>query len=328
MTEPSSAHALVSLPETPVLPSTHVSRYANNAKATNTRKAYRVDWDAFVLWCDTHGRSPMPATPETLVEYLEGLADTGAKVATIKRRLSSISVAHQMRGHEHDNPTRSGLVTTSMQGIRRTLGTAQTQKTPLVTAELARLVAACEQLSQPLAAARDRALVLIGCSGGFRRSELVALNVADITETANGLELTLHHSKTDQEGAGAVVAVPYGSHPHTCPVRSLHAWLGLSGISEGPIWREIDRHGTLGAGRLHADSVARIIKRACTLAGLDPAGYSGHSLRSGMATAAAAGGAPERAIMRQGRWTSRAMVDRYVRHGTLWQECAAAYMGL
>jgi integrase len=123
-----------------------------------------------------------------------------------------------------------------------------------------------------------------------------------------------------------VVAVPYGSHPHTCPVRSLRAWLTLSGINAGPIWREIDRHGNLGAGRLHADSVAHIIKRTCALAGLDPARYSGHSLRSGMATSAAAGGAPERAIMRQGRWSSRAMVDRYVRHGTIWQECA--YMGL
>ncbi len=177
-------------------------------------------------------------------------------------------------------------------------------------------------------AARNRALLLVGCSGGFRRSELLAIDVADIVETKDGLELSLRRSKTDQEAAGAVVAVPYGSHPQTCPVRSLCAWLTLSGISEGPLWREIDRHGNLGDERLHADSVARIIKRTCALAGLDPARYSGHSLRSGMATAAAAGGAPERAIMRQGRWTSRAMVDRYIRHGTIWQECAAAYMGL
>lgn len=230
-----------------------------------------------------------------------------------------------MRGYEHDNPARSSLVTTSMQGIRRTLGTAQTQKAPLVTAELTRLVAACGQQS-PLMAARNRALLLIGGSGGFRRSELVALDVADIVETKDGLELTLRRSKIDQEGAGAVVAVPYGSHPHTCPVRSLRAWLALSGISEGPIWREIDRQGNLGDRRLHTDSVARIIKRTCALARLDPARYSGHSLRSGMATSAAAGGAPERAIMRQGRWTSRAMVNRYVRHRTVWQECAAAYM--
>jgi site-specific recombinase XerD len=156
MNQPSTALAQMS--ETP-----------NNAKAENMRKAYRIDWDDFLLWCDLHGRQPMPATPETVLEYLESLADAGAKVATIKRRLSSISVAHQMRGHENANPTRSGLVTTSMQGIRRTLGTAQTQKAPLVTAELTRLVAACDQQS-PLMAARNRALLLVGCSGGFRRS--------------------------------------------------------------------------------------------------------------------------------------------------------------
>jgi site-specific recombinase XerD len=326
MNHPSTA--LARLPETPRLPSTRVSRYAQSAKAENTRKAYRVDWDDFVLWCDLHGRQPLPATPETVVEYLEGLADAGARVATIKRRLSSISVAHQVRGHEHQNPARSGLVSTSMQGIGRTLGTAQTQKAPLVTAELTRLVVMCKEFSSPLLAARNRALLLVGCSGGFRRSELVALDVADIVDTKEGLELTLRRSKTDQEGAGMVVAVPYGSHPQTCPVRSLRTWLTLSGLTEGPLWREVDRHGNLAADRLHPDSVGRTIKRACVLAGLDPARYSGHSLRSGMATSAAAGGAPERAIMRQGRWSSRAMVDRYVRHGTIWQECAAAYMGL
>src|SRR5260370_38172254 len=150
----------------------------------------------------------------------------------------------------------------------------------------------------------------------------------DIGDDRDGLELSERRRETGQEGEGGVVAAPYGSPPQTCPVRSLCAWLTLSGISEGPLWREIDRHGNLGDERLHADSVARIIKRTCALAGLDPARYSGHSLRSAMATAPAAGSAPERAIMRQGRWTSRAMVDRYIRHGTIWQECAAAYMGL
>ena len=325
MNHPSAA--LAEAPETRALPSTQVSRYAGNAKAENTKKAYRVDWDDFVLWCGIHGRQPMPATPETLVEYLESLADAGAKVATIKRRLSSISVAHQVRGYEHYNPARSAPVITSMQGIRRTLGTAQTQKAPILTADLGRLVDACATLT-PLAAARDRALLLLGCAGGFRRSELVALDVADVAETTEGIEITVRHSKTDQEGAGAMVAIPYGSHVRTCPVRALRAWLDQAGITEGPLWREVDRHGNLGDTRLTGDSVARIIKRASQLAGLDPARFSGHSLRSGMATSAAAGGAPERAIMRQGRWTSRAMVDRYVRHGTLWQECAAAYMGL
>src|SRR5205823_13088254 len=110
----------------------------------------------------------------------------------------------------------------------------------------------------------------ICCTGGFRRSELVALTVADIAETKEGLEVTVRRSKTDQEGAGAVVPIPYGSHPHTCPVRALQAWLTASGISEGPLWRKVDRHGHLGAERLDSGSVARIIKHTCTLAGLNP----------------------------------------------------------
>ncbi len=326
MNDPSTALRVV--PEAPTLASTRVSRYADKAKAENTKKAYRIDWDDFVLWCDIHSCQSMPATPDTIVAYLEDLADAGAKVSTIRRRLSSISVAHHMRGFQDHNPAKAAAVVTSMQGIRRTLGTAQAEKAPIVTAELTRLIAACDQCSSPLMRARNRALLLIGCTGGFRRSELVALDVVDIAETKEGLELTLRRSKTDQEGAGAVVPIPYGSHPHTCPVRALQAWLTVSGIGEGPLWRKVDRHGRLGAGRLDTGSVARIIKHTCTLAGLDPARYAGHSLRSGMATAAAAGGAPERAIMRQGRWTTRTMVDRYVRHGTIWQECAAAYMGL
>src|SRR5512138_1915331 len=113
--------ALTEGSQTDRLPSTRVSRYTTNAKAANTRRAYRIDWDDFVGWCQQHGCQPMPAAPETIAEYLVGLAEAGAKVATIQRRLASLSVAHQVRGYEYQNPTRSGLVTTTMQGIRHTL---------------------------------------------------------------------------------------------------------------------------------------------------------------------------------------------------------------
>ncbi len=150
----------------------------------------------------------MPATPETIVEYIDSLAY--ARVATIKHQLSSISAAHLVRGYKDHNPAKSAAVVTSMQGIRRTLGTVHTEKAPIITAELTRLIAACDELS-PLMGARNRALLLIGCTGGFRRSKLVAFEVADIAETKEVLELTFRRSKTDQEGAGAVVPVPYGS---------------------------------------------------------------------------------------------------------------------
>jgi integrase len=251
-----------SLPARAGVPATispRVHRYADNAKSVNTCKAYRIDWDDFTSWCQVQGCQPMPTAPESITDYQVSMADAGSKVATIQRRLASLSVVHQVRGYEDTNPDHSGLVTTTMQGIRHTLGTA----------ELTRLVAACEQM-EPQMAARNRALLLIGVAGGFRRSELVALDVADIAETKEGLELTIRRSKTDQEGAGSVVPVPYGSHPQTCPVRALRAWLALAAITEGPLWREIDRHGNVGTARLHAHSVGGIIKRTCTPAGLDP----------------------------------------------------------
>src|SRR5260370_15821846 len=182
------------------LPSPQVRHYTDNAKAANTRKAYRIDWDAFEAWCKVRKLASMPAAPETLAAYLAGLADAGAKVATISRRCSSISVAHQMGGYEQQNPAHSGLVRPTTQGIWRTLGTAHVQKAPLVTAELTRLVAACDQLS-PLLAARDRALPLIAAAGASRRSELLALDVPDIPQPREGLQLTLRRSQTDHDAA-------------------------------------------------------------------------------------------------------------------------------
>jgi len=235
-----------SLPARAGVPATispRVHRYSDNAKSVNTCKAYRIDWDDFTSWCQVQGCQPTPAPRSPPSSAASPRSPWSTKV----------------RGYEDTNPAHSGLVTTTMQGIRHTLGTA----------ELTRLVAACEQM-EPLMAARNRALLLVGVAGGFRRSELVALDVADIAETKEGLELTIRRSKTDQEGAGAVVPVPYGSHPQTCPVRALRAWLALAAITEGPLWREIDRHGNVGTARLHAHSVGGIIKRTCTPAGLDP----------------------------------------------------------
>src|SRR5260370_25203007 len=192
--------------------------YDQQAKALNTRKAYRVDWDDFASWCVAHHLEPMPATPDTVRLYLVQLAAAGAKVATIKRRLSTISVALQMRGRE--TPTVSAIVTTTMQGIKRTLGTAQTQKAPLVTADLTRLVGSCEQLT-PLAAARDRALLLLGPTPGFRRSELVALEVVDIAATKVGLAVAVRRSEPDPHPPCAPLALPHRPHPPPPPAPAL-----------------------------------------------------------------------------------------------------------
>ena len=183
-------------------------------------------------------------------------------------------------------------------------------------------------LPDRLLGVRDRALLLVGFAGAFRRSELVSLNVRDLKFTNDGLTVTLRRSKTDQEGSGRKVGIPYGSSPETCPVRSLRAWLEASGIESGPVFRPINRHGQIRPSRLSDRAVALIVKRAAEAAGKDPAEFAGHSLRSGLATAAAIGGASERAIMKQTGHRSTAMVRRYIRDGSLFRENAAARVGL
>ncbi len=212
-----------------------------------------------------------------------------------------------------------------MSGIRRTLGTAPTQKAAIATAELRRLLEVTPD--DPLAGLRDRAMLLIGFAGGFRRSELVALDIEDVRESEEGLRAQVRRSKSDQEGQGREVGIPRGQHPHTCPVRALRAWREAAGIFDGPLFRPVNRHDQVASGRLTDKGVARVVKRAATRAGMDAGAYARHSLRAGLATAAA-GGAPERAIMRQTGHRSLDMVRRYIRAGSLFQENAAAYVGL
>jgi integrase len=212
-----------------------------------------------------------------------------------------------------------------MQGIRRTFGTAQVAKEPVLVADLKRMVC---RLPEGLLGVRDRALLLIGFCGGFRRSELVALDVADCAFTREGLVLAIRRSKTDQEGEGRKIGIPYASHVETCPIRSLQDWLEKSSIAEGPLFRPINRHGKMASTRLSGAAVGEIVKRYVTALGLDATKFGGHSLRSGLATSAAAGGASERSIMAQTGHKSEKMVRRYIRSGSLFKENAVAVVGL
>jgi len=302
-----------------------VRAYARASKAPNTVRAYRSDLGDFTAWCTSHNVVPIPATPETVALYVTALAGAGVKASTIQRRLSAISQAHQLSGHE-PSPTSTALVRTTMVGIRRTLGMAPGQKSPVVTAELRVLLAVTP--ADTLAGLRDHALLLIGFAGGFRRGELVALDVEDIEETEDGLRIRIRRGKTDQEAAGREVGIPRGQKPKTDPVRALRAWREAAHIDTGPLFRPVNRHDQVQDRRLTAEGVAMVVKRAAERAGLDPSRYAGHSLRSGLATAAAAGGAPERAIMKQTGHRSVEMVRRYIRAGSLFQENAAAYVGL
>lgn len=296
--------------------------YAARSKAPNTIRAYRSDWSHFVAWCGAHGRDALPADGETVALYLAALASTH-KPSTIARRVAAISQAHQTSGHP--TPTTSAAVKAVWSGIRRVHGSKQNGKAPALVENIRAMVAT---LGNDLGDVRDRALLLVGFAGALRRSELVALDVADLAFTPQGLILTIARSKTDQEGEGRQIGIPRGQHAATCPVRAMQSWLSISGISVGPIFRPIDRHGHMADRRLSDRAVALIVKRTAEDAGLDPTTLSGHSLRAGLATSAAAAGVAEREIMNQTGHRSTVVMRRYIRGGTLFKDNAAGQVGL
>ena len=297
--------------------------YAAASRAENTRRAYAADMDAFASWCSAKGRTSLPADGPTVALYLAYMADEGLSVATIGRALVAINQAHKVAGLEAPRAHRA--VRETFAGIRRTLGTVQKGKAPMMP-EAIRSAAAAGR--DDVLGARDRAVLAVGFAGGFRRSEIVSLDVSDLDFRTEGLVITLRRSKTDQEGAGRRVALPYGSNPDTCPVRVLRAWLDTAGITSGPVFRAVDRHGNVSPERLSDRSVANIVKAAAERAGLDAASYSGHSLRAGLATAAAKAGKSERAIMRQTGHKSERMVRRYIRDASMFDDNAAGGIGL
>jgi site-specific recombinase XerD len=299
-------------------------QYLAAAKADNTRRAYRADWENFESWCREHSLDSLPATAETVALYISDLASSH-KPATLRRRLTVISRAHQAAGHPSPSSMEQKLVTETLKGIRRTFGTLQVGKAPLYTQQVQLMTRA---LPETLQGIRDRALLLLGFAGAFRRSELARLNVEDIAVGRDGLVIRLRRSKTDQEGQGRKVGIPYGSHPDTCPVRCYQDWLAASKLERGPVFRRIDRHGRLAAKALHRDSVGLIIKRAAARIGLDDAEYAGHSLRAGMCTQSFINGASELDIMRQTGHRSLATVRKYIRDGMLFHENAASKLGL
>jgi site-specific recombinase XerD len=263
--------------------------------AANTRRAYQSDWRLFCAWCDTHGLASLPATPSTIVLYITELATVQhRKVTTIERRLAAIRKAH--RTARLISPTEDIAVEQTMRGIRRSYGTQPKGKAAAVTDIVRAMI---ETLPATRKGTRDRALLLLGFAGAFRRSELVSLDVSDVQFVAEGLVITLRRSKTDQEGEGMIKGVSFGSAPATCPVRSLRAWLDRSKIGEGPLFRSLTPQGRVKPHRLCDYEVAKIVKASVRRAGLDQRDFSGHSLRVGFATATARAGVPERIIAEQ-----------------------------
>ncbi len=304
------------------LPSPQVQDFIRASKAANTLRGYQSDWRDFCGWCESRDVQPLPSTPEIVASYIAECT-THLKAGSIQRRLNAIAEAHKATGHE--SPTHDALVRNTMKGIRRTLGVAPVQKAPALTEDVRAMVGAADA---GLIGVRDRAMLLLGFAGAFRRSELVGLDLEDCGFGKDGLTINLRRSKVDQEGVGRKVGIPYGSNPDTCPVRNLHAWIEAAAITSGPLFRSINRHGQVQAGRLTPCDVARVVKKLAERAGLDPSRYAGHSLRAGHATSAAIAGASERSIMNQTGHRSVQMVRRYIRDGSLFRENSGGKLGL
>jgi len=280
-----------------------VNKYLMAATSKNTLKAYRTDLEHFFEWGGV-----IPGEPEQIAEYLAAHAEELA-ASTLARRLAAISKAHSNRGME--SPTKSDLVRAVMKGVRRMHGKPVLQKAPILKDGV---VAMVQRLGAKPRDVRDKALLLIGFAGGFRRSELVALQRSDIEWTPEGIVIRLIRSKCDQEGRGRRVAISY-ARGIVCPVIALRAWLDVAPVDEGPVFRGVDRHGNVANRRLSTEAVAHVVKERAAAAGMDPTRLSGHSLRAGLATSAATAGVETWKIRRQTGHASDATLEQYIRNG-------------
>lgn len=355
-----SGGAASSAPEISAREAAELREFLAAALAENTRRAYQRDWTDFCAWCLHEGVRHLPAAPESLARYLVRLATTGpallwsstrhellprpsdqpapCRASTIRRRIASINRAHQSRGLEA--PGNAPLIRNLQQGIRRKLGTSPRKKAPATTEVVRRLLSSVEvsttaekaretgRRATQLQALRDRALILVGFTGCFRRSELANLQVADFRFVEEGLEIRLRRSKTDQEGRGSIKRLPFSSQPGLCPIRAVRAWWKAAGITSGAAFRSIHRGGRVSAEALTDRAVALIIKKLALRAGLDPGAFAGHSLRSGFATSAAQAGANLPELMEQGGWKSERIALGYVQERAAWDHNAAAQLGL
>jgi site-specific recombinase XerD len=308
--------------------------YVRHAKSENTRRAYLSDWEDFRGWCQDYSASPCPAEPQTVALYVTDRART-RKPSTLGRRLTAISQYHNAAGQL--SPTASIEVRSVMSGIRRRKGMARIRKKPLLAADLAKAVLT---LPDTILGIRNRALLLVGFAGALRRSELVALSWEQIEragwqsveeinpQVRGGVKITVAKSKTDQAGEGRAVGIPFGENPLSCPVRALEAWREASELSAGPVFRVVGRAGKVMDEALSDRAVARLVKQVAKATGLNPQEFSGHSLRSGLATSAAAAGASERSIMEQTGHRDLKTARTYIRDGSLFRENAAGKTGI
>ncbi len=292
-----------------------------NSKANNTVRAYKSDFNDFGLFCVQNGFKSLPSEPKIVSLYLTHLSTKDAKISTLKRRLVSIGVIHKLKGHYLD--TKHPSIIENIMGIKRRKGSIQKSKKPLLISSLKSIINVIdEQKKEQIKNLRDRSIILIGFSGGFRRNEIVSLDYDDLDFVGEGLKINIKRSKTDQFGEGFTKALPYFNSSQYCPVVSVQKWIEISKINSGPLFRRFTKGSNLSENRLTDQTVALLIKKYLTLVGIDSKNYSGHSLRSGFATSAAESGVEERSIMAMTGHKTTEMVRRYIKEANLFKNNA------
>ncbi len=278
-----------------------------NSKAHNTLRAYQADFKDFTKFCLKNSFNSMPSDPKIIALYLTHLSSF-SKFSTLKRRLASIKVIHRLKGHYID--TKHPIIAENLMGIKRKMGVKQTSKKPILINNLKLIINVINKDQNEYKKLQNKALILIGFAGGFRRSELVSIEYEDIEFVNEGVKILVQRSKTDQTGLGMIKAIPYFQNKIYCPVTSLRNWISYSKISDGKIFKISDK------------TVALTIQKYALLAGLDKTKYAGHSLRSGFATSTAETGADERSIMAMTGHKTTQMVRRYIQEANLFKNNA------
>ena len=292
-----------------------------SSKAINTVRAYKSDFKDFRLFCAQNGFQSLPSEPKIVSLYLTYLSTKNAKMSTLKRRLVSIGVIHKLKGFYLD--TKHPSIIENIMGIKRRKGSIQKGKKPILINNLKLIINVIdEKKNEEIKKLRDRTIILIGFSGGFRRNEIVSLDYDDLDFVPEGVKIDIKRSKTDQFGEGSVKALPYFDNSKYCPVVSLKKWISISEINSGSLFRRFLKGSKLSEKRLTDQTVALLIKEYLQLAGIDNKNYSGHSLRSGFATSAAEAGAEERSIMAMTGHKSTEMVRRYIKDANLFKNNA------
>jgi len=292
-----------------------------NSKAKNTIRAYKSDFKDFGLFCSQNGFKALPSEPKIVSLYLTYLSTKEVKMSTLKRRLASIGVIHKLKGYYLD--TKHPSIIENIMGIKRRKGSKQKGKKPLLINNLKQIINVIDEKKiDEIKKLRDRSIILIGFSGGFRRNEIVSLDYDDLDFVNEGLKITLKRSKTDQFGEGLVKGLPHFENSQYCPVISLRKWIKISKINSGALFRRFTKGSKLSENRLSDQTVALLIKDYLEIAGINSRNYSGHSLRSGFATSAAESGAEERNIMAMTGHKSTEMVRRYIKDANLFKNNA------